>query len=228
MKYKLHMRTPAAIFILTASLVAAAAQPAAGFAPLVDPVTGLPITPPAHPWKDPDWKDPIKVLPEVNFDGLPISEVARYLRDQFSNNFDVMIPTGYVQKNAVATSNQVSGQPRSLDPNAYTVKLQLRNVNASEIFQAMNWEWENENNPVRWQLMMNGNRPTALLRVVPELLTHGPPPPPAPEIKRMVFFVGDLIGEGKLGDTNEPEGTHTEEFMAQRYSLRDSKISMKE
>lgn len=195
MNYKLHMRIPAAIFLLVVSTAAATAQPAMGGAPAIDPSTGLPITQTAPTWKDPDWKDPVKVLPEVTFDGLPVSEVARHLLDQFSNEFDIVIPRGYAPRNSATVNNQ----PEEINPGVQFVTLQLRNVTASEIFNAMNLEWENENTPVRWQLVMNGSRPTAVLRVVPELLTHGLPPPPAPEIKRMVFFVGNLLGSEKSG-----------------------------
>lgn len=192
MKYNLHMRTPATLFLIIISIATAAAQPAAGIAADIDPATGLPIPAPVREWKDPDWKEPAKVLPEVSFDGLPVSEVARYLREQFSNDFDIVIPNSYVPSNSTLTTE-------TFDPNSQNVKLQLRNVTASEVFRAMNLQFEAQNDPVQWQLMMNGNRPTALLRVVPELLPHAPAPPPAPKLKRMVFFVGDLIGDEKAG-----------------------------
>jgi hypothetical protein len=192
MKYKLHLRTPAALFLIIVSIAAAAAQPAVGIATAIDPATGLPIAAPVREWKSSDWKEPSKVLPEVNFDSLPVSEVVRYLREQFSNDFDIVIPSTYTPVN----SSPATGQ-ELVAPSGQIVKLQLRNVTASEIFHAMNLQFEAQNNPVQWQLMMNGNRPTALLRIVPELLPHAPPPPPAPEIKRMVFFVGDLVGDEK-------------------------------
>src|SRR6266568_2526193 len=40
------------------------------------------------------WKDPEKVVPEVKFDGVPITDVAEALRDQFNNDFDVLVPVG--------------------------------------------------------------------------------------------------------------------------------------
>lgn len=194
MKYKLHMRTPAALFLIIVSIATVVAQPAAGIATAIDPATGLPVAAPVREWKSSDWNEPAKVLPQVNFDGLPVAEVVRYLREQYSNDFDIVIPSTYAPVNSSPATSQ-----EPVDPNGQIVKLQLRNVTASEVFHAMNLQFEAQNDPVQWQLMMNGNRPTALLRVVPELLPHAPPPPPAPEIKRMVFFIGNLIGDEKSG-----------------------------
>ncbi len=106
MKTKLPLQIPIVLLILVAAMITASAQPAPKKAPAVNPVTGLPASggvplidpttglPPAPaPWKDPNWPEPAKVLPNVNFpEGLPLSEVARYLREQFSNDFDVVIP----------------------------------------------------------------------------------------------------------------------------------------
>jgi hypothetical protein len=59
----------------------------------------------------------------------------------------------------------------------------------------MNLLFETENTPCRWELKLNGNRPTAMLRVLPQLV-----PVPAssrpPPTTRMVYFVGDLLGDG--------------------------------
>src|SRR5436190_14651630 len=55
---------------------------------VVDPATGLPLAGPESKWKDPQWKDPEKVLKQVTYDGAPISEVVRNLRDQFDSAFD--------------------------------------------------------------------------------------------------------------------------------------------
>ena len=194
MKYKLHMRTPAALFLIIVSIATVAAQPAAGIATAIDPATGLPVAAPVREWKSSDWNEPAKVLPQVNFDGLPVAEVVRYLREQYSNDFDIVIPSTYAPVNSSPAADQ-----EQVDPNGQIVNLQLRNVTASEVFHAMNLQFEAQNDPVQWQLVMNGNRPTALLRVVPELLPHAPPPPPAPELKRMVFFVGNLLGDEKSG-----------------------------
>src|SRR2546423_13564821 len=63
----------------------AAAGPAPGPQP-IDPTTGLPI---AAQWKDPQWKDPDKVLAEDSYDGSPLLEVARDLRKKFNDAFDI-------------------------------------------------------------------------------------------------------------------------------------------
>src|SRR5690349_641261 len=105
MKTKLKMGIPAFVLTLIAAMATVSAvvaraadnkdvlNPATSLpVPVtIDPATGLPIPPPAQ-WKDPNWKDPEKVLPEVTYDGLPLSEVSRDLRDKFKNAFDVIIP----------------------------------------------------------------------------------------------------------------------------------------
>jgi ribosome biogenesis SPOUT family RNA methylase Rps3 len=51
---------------------------------------------------------------------------------------------------------------------------------------------------VRWELKLNGKRPTAVLRPVPALWPAAAPQPPA-ETKRMIYFVGELLGDEKSG-----------------------------
>jgi hypothetical protein len=207
MKSKLHLQSLAAIFFLTVSLGAAPVQKGPGAPPAVDPNTGLPITTmpqpgsggalaapqpqPAPQWMDPNWKDPDIVLTNVYYE-LPLSEVVRHLRERFKDSFDVL-----------ANGNG------DIDPSAVMIRLQLKNVTASEVFNAMNLVFENDRTPLRWELKLNGKRPTALLRVLaspkyppPAIIdptTGLPVPPPVPEPKRMVYFVGDLTGDAKSG-----------------------------
>ncbi len=151
----------------------------------IDPNTGLPVPPVV--WIDPDWKDPDQVLREVWYDAIPVEHIAEELRKQFNNAFDVLIPDAWHNPDNPAVT---------IDPRSATIKMQLRNVTASELFNAMNLMFEAENTPYRWELRMNGNRPTATLRVLPELLpVVATPPPPT----RMVYFVGDLLGDEKPG-----------------------------
>ncbi len=90
------------------------------------------------------------------------------------------------------------------------IRLQLKNVTASEVFNAMNLVFENDRTPLRWELKLNGKRPTALLRILVESghknlppaidPTTGLPLPPEPsETKRGVYFVGYLLGDEKSG-----------------------------
>ena len=207
MKSKLHLQSLAAIFFLIVSLGAALAQKGPGAPPAIDPNTGLPITTmpqpgsggalaapqpqPASQWMDPNWKDPDIVLTNVYYE-LPLSEVVRHLRERFKDSFDVL-----------ANGNG------DIDPSAVMIRLQLKNVTASEVFNAMNLVFENDRTPLRWELKLNGKRPTALLRVLaspkyppPAIIdptTGLPVPPPVPEPKRMVYFVGDLTGDAKSG-----------------------------
>jgi hypothetical protein len=158
----------------------------------MDPATGLPIPPPPAQWVDPNWQEPEKIIHEISFDGLPLAEIARYLREQFKDSFDIIVPGSWQEDPAQPSSVPVY-------PGDFTIKLQLKNVRASEIFNAMNLVLEGENNPVRWELKMNGARPIALLRYLPDLLPqHVKPPAPEPP-KRMIYFVGDLLGDEKSG-----------------------------
>jgi hypothetical protein len=147
------------------------------------------------PWKDPDWPEPGKLLPELNSDSLPVREVARYLQQEFPNAFDVLIPS--VWQDPLDPSV-------GIDPGSATVRLQLRNVSASEIFNAMNMMFEAENSPYHWELRLNGNRPVAMLRVIPQKLPPATPQPPTPPVTRMVHFVGDLL---------EPSGTAMQDLV---------------
>jgi hypothetical protein len=160
-----------------------------------------PVPPPAAQWIAPDWKDPGKVLQDVSFDGFPLSEIAKRLHEWFKEGLDMIVPSSW-ESSPMGTSGQVV----SFSPDTVSVNLHVKNVNAEELFNAMNLAFEAENAPVRWQLQMNGDRPLAVLRVLPALLpqlaemVNGPasaaPTAPPPEKKRMVFFVGDLVGEG--------------------------------
>jgi hypothetical protein len=222
MKSKLQIQALAASFILLVSLAATSAQPLAPdprgpytdpatglpIAPVpaasagnpqhrlqhftnlpavapapIDPATGLPLPPPAPPWMDDNWSDPNIVLTNVSYDGLPLSEVARDLRERFKGQFDIL------------------PMPKTFDRewgNEITFQLQLKNVRASEVFNAMNLVFENDRTPVRWELKASGH-PLVLLRVLPEAA-----PQPAPEnthqaTPRMVYFVGNLVGDEKSG-----------------------------
>jgi len=156
-----------------------------------DPNTGLPVNPsaaPAEPWKADDWKEPAKTLAEITYEGLPISEVALDLAKQFTNAFDVLLPHDW----------EGSSGEESRDWLSTSVHLRLKNVAASEIFNAMNLTFENNRTPLRWVLKMNGRRPVALLRVVqPPRMEYGI----ERRTIRRVIYVGDLIGDGKSGMT---------------------------
>lgn len=197
MNAKLQLQTWAAAGILFASLAASLAQPAAPQpapnpipAPVLDPNTGLPLPTSEPQWVDPNWKDPDLVLTNVEYNDLPLNEVARQLRDQFKNYFDILsMPTTFDR-----------------DWGSDTIQLQLKNVRASEIFNAMNLVFENDRTPVRWELKAPaGGRPLVLLRVLPQAeppsaRQTGPPP-----TQRMVYYVGDLVGDEKTGGMSMEE-----------------------
>jgi hypothetical protein len=192
MKSKLQLS--AAILLL--SLCAAPAQvnfvPGTPAAPAFDPATGQPIPPQVPEWKDSNWKDPDITLTNVFYDNLPLSEIARSLRDQFKEQFDIILPAGTGGR----AINRLNGTlVEDMDWNSTQVQLRLKNVTASEIFSAMNLIFENDQTPLHWELKVNGHRQIALLRV---LVDRNPQvQAPLREEARKIYFVGDLIGDDK-------------------------------
>jgi hypothetical protein len=184
---KLTSQLLALIVILTLALTPAArsddakappAQPNNLLAPpAVDPAPGLPVGKDL-PWKDPNWKESGKSIDTIVYDNLPLPEVAHDLRTRFKDDFDIILP------------NTSEAFPNGLP----TISLQLKNVTASEIFNAMNLSFETDNIPLSWSLVMNGKRSTAVLRTVPSAST---PPPAKPQ--RAVIFVGEILGDEKSG-----------------------------
>lgn len=147
----------------------------------------------AAPHKNVDvtnWGPP-KTIQKLDYTGLPLSEVANQLKEMFKDEFDILLPP--------------QGQGANLDYLNYTIDLHLKDVTAAEIFNAMNLMFDAGHTPVRWDLITNGNRPTALLRPLtdgmPEIdpSTGLPTSLLRPPEKPMVFFVGDLLGERANG-----------------------------
>jgi type II secretory pathway component GspD/PulD (secretin) len=116
-----------------------------------------------------------------------LSEVAKSLSEQFKQQFDVLLP-------AFRDGWQTDWQSEPIN-------LRLKNVTASEIFSAMNLVFENNRTPLRWELKLNGHRQIALLRVLVDPVQQVNPlaGTPTPEIKRRVYWVGNLIGDEKNG-----------------------------
>ena len=128
----------------------------------VDPATGLPIAAvQPEPWMDSKWKDPQKKL-TVSYEGLPVSEVAADLRKRFDDAFDIVLPR--------SAPIVVAGGIEALDVSGLPVQIQLKDVSASEVFNALNLMFDAENMPLRWELKMNGSRPMALLRAKPDVV----------------------------------------------------------
>lgn len=207
---KNKLRIPAAILALILSLAMAAGQainPATGLPqanpttgtpnlPVIDPMTGLPVAPQSE-WKDPNWKDPDITLADVQYDNLPLSEVAKNLRAQFKQQFDIILPGD------TSAASYVNGLPMPASwPSNWRdeqIQLHLRDVTASEIFGAMNLLFENNRTPLRWELKVLGHRQLALLRVlIDPVPQNGQPNAGQPAIRR-IYFVGDLIGDEKTG-----------------------------
>jgi hypothetical protein len=208
MKTRKSLRIPAALALLAISVCAAFAQPPgpkpAGL-PLEQRIkemaataTGQPHNQPLPEWKDPEWTDPDKILPEVKYDQLPLSEVANNLANQFTNQFDILLPRGWGDGLPNVAAHDWSSDT--------VVSLQLRDVTASEVFNAMNLLFENNHTPLRWELKLNGRRQIALLRVLQDPVTEEGGS--KPRLKR-VFFVGDLIGDENSGYMNMHELVRT-------------------
>ncbi|HWC61035.1 MAG TPA: hypothetical protein VHC44_15175, partial [Verrucomicrobiae bacterium] len=165
MKSKLKISTILAVF-LASSILASLAQfpgaaagpsinpatglPVGGMPPTFDPTTGQPIAPADSEWKDANWKDPDITLTNVAFDGLPLSEVANFLKDHFKEQFDVLLPDS--AGGIAYINNQTVPIGWQHDWRSEPVNLQMKNVTASEIFAAMNLLFENNRTPLRWEL----------------------------------------------------------------------------
>ena len=211
MKTKLQM--PAVVLALALSLATVAGQdngqkrdPTTGQPiplQMIDPQTGLPIPPqPESDWKDANWKDPDIVLADVNFENLPISEIVSFIRERFKGEFDIILPVG------VSDGGTFNGMPVAATDwkTEAWLQLHLKNVTASELFNAMNMVFENDKKPLRWELKINGHRQVALLRV---LVQQNPGLALGQEPTRRIYFVGDLIGDEKNGGMSMEQITKT-------------------
>jgi len=146
----------------------------------------------------------MKRMPEANFDGVPLGEITKYLQKAYDYQFDVIVPERQVIDEPVAIDPTTglplpAPAPRHIETGDQIIELHLRNVTATEVFKAMNLLFEEQRNQLQWDLVMNGERSTAVLRVLdyPEERETPPPPPPR---KQAIFFVGDLI------DSDDPNG----------------------
>jgi hypothetical protein len=150
-----------------------------------------------------EWKGPDKVLPEVSFDSSPLCEVMPKLLEQFDHQFDVLLPNNF-EDSPMGPKLGADGKPIPQSPvptsawKTVGVNLRLKNVTATELFNAMNMYFEINNQPVRWELLMNGHRPTALLRIGEQAIAQ-PAAQPQVEPKRAIFYVGELMGDQEAG-----------------------------
>lgn len=190
-----------------------------------DPTTGQPIPPEGSEWKDANWKDPDIVLTNVNFDGQPVSEIANVIRDQFKGEFDLLLPQDSIPPGSL---NLRTGLPmEATDWYSYSINLRLKNVTASELFNAMNLLFENDKTPLRWELKVNDNRQIALLRVMTQPMPAVPAAPPA-AVERRVYFVGNLIGDQKNGGMTMEQIIKTVTDIWKMANVSDGKIQFHE
>jgi hypothetical protein len=105
------------------------------------------------------------VLAAIAFDGLPLSEVVKVVHSKFHGEFDVIVPDS---------------------DDSIAIRLSLRNVTYSEIFDAMNQLFTAQQTPFFWSFMQNGSRPTFTL-----MPRSSPNPTPEEERTHMVVYVGN-------------------------------------
>lgn len=130
--------------------------------------------------KEGKWSDPTFNQRRSDFTvDLPLVEAVKNLPGNAKEAFDVIWPEG--------------NGTEHLDPYSISIRLQLKNVSIVEAFQAMNLQFELSSTPVRWALVMNGERPTAVLKILPQAK------PPTAVKRTAVVYVGDLVANR---DTN--------------------------
>jgi hypothetical protein len=105
---------------------------------------------------------------DIEINGMPLVEVVRILLHQFSNQFDVILPSKGGAKDT-------------------TIDLQLKNVRPVDVFNAMNMSFEIDGTPLHWKLVLNGDRPTAVLQIMDAGVTHQAP------TQSTVYYIGDLL-----------------------------------
>lgn len=137
------------------------------------------------------WPELGQVVNSVDYESLPLEEVANHLLSAFKGEFDVVVPA------TIPTVNPSTGTPEPMDVAAIPVRLRLQNVKASEIFNAMNLYFTANGTPLQWELLMNGTRPTAVLRAAAVVLPQ--PVKAAEPIERSVFFIGDFVDDNRPG-----------------------------
>jgi hypothetical protein len=145
---------------------------------IVDPTTGLATPAPQPVWIDPAWHPANIWMTNVDFNGLPLSEIAEIMRKNFGGSFDVLpLP-------------QINGWDNQ------QMWLKLSKANAADLINAMNLVFENNKDPVRWQLKMTDDHPFLILKYFPESDPNNTAD--APRIRR-IFYVGDILGDEKSG-----------------------------
>jgi hypothetical protein len=122
---------------------------------------------------------------EINFSALPVTEVGKTLQENAYNAFDILLPnaTDDIQIDNISTT------------------MRLRRVSIIEVFQAMNLQFQlnGDSTPVRWELIMNGDRPTAVLRIIPrksakDALADAKPSAYAKTgVKTSIIYIGNLM-----------------------------------
>ncbi len=122
------------------------------------------------------WSDIGPAPQNISIEGMPVNEVAKSLATTFKNQFDLILP------------------PDDPETSAITVQMRLKDAPAAEIFNAMNLYFQANKIQAQWTLMLNGNRPIAVLAVVHPGKSPGAAAPPVePDRKTTVFSIADYL-----------------------------------
>ena len=168
----------------------------------------------------PEWKVDAPAH-DYTFDGLPLSEVTLSLQEQTKHQFDVLIPHGVFLH--MPPPGGAPTEPEN--PSDFPIKLRLKDVSIIEVFQAMNMLFEIEKCPCRWELIMNGHRPVAVLRP-PEIEPPPAVPAAADSVGHTVAYVGNLLGTPDVGRTSPDALCETLEQTAKQTFPNSSTIKV--
>lgn len=155
------------------ALYPATVQPVA-----IDPNTGLPMPVAPPQYIDPQWSPPALVLTNVNWDGLPLSEVTFQLREDFKDSFDIL---PFPENDATDWGSTI-------------INLKLVNARANDVINAMNLVFENNQRPVRWHLEVHDGHAYLILKEIRP--AYADQVAAQPKV-RQIFFVGDLLNDDK-------------------------------
>ena len=153
-------------------------DPTTGLPIAIDPNTGLPMPAPPPQYIDPKWTPPALVLTNINWDGLPLIEIANQLREDFKGSFDILpFP-----------------EDNTLDCDHIIINLKLLHARANDVINAMNLIFENNQRPVRWFLEIHDDKAYLILKNIKPVATGQADTGPK---VRQIFFVGDLLSDDK-------------------------------
>lgn len=145
-----------------------------------------------NPGETQAWNGPDALFPRFDIPAIPLPEMEDFFNDRFQYQVDVLVP------NSVRLLRDTS--------NGNRITMHLRNVNAQQVFNAMNLLFDAEKIPAHWDLVMNGSRPTVVLQVRQDLANRESHKVETDQNRktaqqpmvRQIFYVGDLVTQSDL------------------------------